>query len=187
MSNVIDLFTRQAIVVEPLLINNHDKPESVLDLPIRKEKGLYLGRKLSMPFYSKLALFKASNVYFDIERTQAWSYGWWRFVDFINGYVVFNTYRYSSSTSRHQSKVLKLLRELDIKIDFWLEVPGGLQDGLASAKELYLDRIARLGREMDKPRSKKEKNIERLYDIEECHNALTNIELIENSKLNEGA
>jgi hypothetical protein len=45
------------------------------------------------------------------------SYGHWCFVRRINGKVVFNNYRYSVTTSGHQSAVRYLLADLGIKID----------------------------------------------------------------------
>lgn len=81
-----------------------------------------------MKYYTKLKLYKASNVYFNPEICQAYSYAWWKFVDKIKGKVIFNSYRYSNSTCKHQRKVRSVLRELGIKIDIEIEAPRGLQD-----------------------------------------------------------
>lgn len=79
-----------------------------------------------MKYFSRLGIYKASNVSFNPDTCQAYSYGWWRFVDCINGKVVFNDYSYSNSTNKHQSKVRNLLAEQDIKIDLFVKVHCGL-------------------------------------------------------------
>lgn len=66
------------------------------------------------------------NCVFDPKTNTATSYSWWVFVSQIEGKVVFNNYRYSNSTSKHQSKVRRLLDSLNIKIDVELPVPQGL-------------------------------------------------------------
>lgn len=81
-----------------------------------------------MKYFTRLKVYKANNVVFDPETLRAYSYNWWRFVDKIKGKVVFNNYTYSSSTSKHQSKVRSVLRELNIKVDYWIDAPKGLQD-----------------------------------------------------------
>jgi hypothetical protein len=100
-----------------------------------------------MKYYSRLKLYKASNVYFNPETCQAYSYNWWRFVDRIKGKVVFNGYTYSSSTSKHQSKVRSVLASKGIKIDFYIEAPRGLQDldaALAYTYRQYFEAKAKL-------------------------------------------
>ncbi len=73
-----------------------------------------------MKYFKRLNVYKASNVSFYPLTREAYSYGWWRFVAIIDGLVVFNEYRYSVSTSKHQQKVSGLLRELGIKIDLYV-------------------------------------------------------------------
>ena len=70
-----------------------------------------------MKYFKRLGLYKASNVTFDPSTCTALSYDWWVFVKRIEGKVVFNGYRYSVSTAKHQRKVRTLLRELGIRID----------------------------------------------------------------------
>lgn len=81
-----------------------------------------------MRYYSRLGVYKASNVLFNRQTCTAVSYDWWFFVKRVNGMVVFNSYRYSVTTSRHQSKVRQLMRELGIKIDLEVSVAEGLQN-----------------------------------------------------------
>lgn len=83
----------------------------------------------------KRGVYLRANQVFSPARCQATSYGWWLFVDRIGDRVVFNSYRYSTTTSKHQSQMRQLLRELGIAIDVEIEAPKGLQD--LAAAELY--------------------------------------------------
>ncbi len=80
-----------------------------------------------MKFMKRAGIFKASNVTFNPETCQAYSYNWWRFVDIVNGKVIFNNYNYSPSTCKHQSKVRSVLESQGVKIDFFVKAQGGLQ------------------------------------------------------------
>lgn len=73
-------------------------------------------------------IFTASNVTFDKDLTEARSYQWWVFVKKIQGKTVFNSYRYSPTTGKHQHKVRSLMRTLGIKIDVEVQVKEGLND-----------------------------------------------------------
>jgi hypothetical protein len=75
----------------------------------------------------KSGIYKASNVTFDPSTLSAYSYKWWRFVAIIDGLVVFNNYKYSPTTGRHQYKVRSLLNELGIKIDIEMPLPRGIR------------------------------------------------------------
>jgi hypothetical protein len=61
---------------------------------------------------------------------EARSYQHWLFVTNINGLVVFNDYKYSISTAKHQSAVRRLLQGLKIKIDVFVEQLESLDDGI---------------------------------------------------------
>lgn len=89
-----------------------------------------------MKFFSRLGIYKASNVTFNPNTVQAYSYDWWKFVAVINGFVVFNNYRYSVSTGKHQSKVRRLMDELGLKIDVYVNIPEGLQTSDVGRKAL---------------------------------------------------
>lgn len=65
---------------------------------------------------------------FYADKIEATSYGHWCFVKVINGKVVFNNYSYSSTTSRHQSAVRCLLRELGINIDVNVDINSSLDE-----------------------------------------------------------
>jgi hypothetical protein len=114
--------------------------------------------------YSKLNIFKASNVEFNPNTGVATSYNWWKFVDRIGGLVVFNSYYYSPSTSRHQSKVSSLLSQLGIKVDVSFEAPKGLQN-LEAAVTHYESKISALIIAIQKPGTRAEKNKERAKEV----------------------
>ena len=82
-----------------------------------------------MKYMKRASIYQASNYNctFDPTKIEARSYKWWSFVRKIEGKTVFNSYRYSVTTAKHQSKVRSLLEELGIKIDLELPVPRGLQ------------------------------------------------------------
>lgn len=113
-----------------------------------------------MKFIKKRNQFESSNLTFNPDTLQAFSYKWWKFCDRINGKVVFNSYSYSVSTSKHQYKIRSLLSQKGIEIDLFLESPHGLDD-LNSAVKLYEKRIAQLQALIEKPKTHKAKNEER--------------------------
>ena len=78
----------------------------------------------------RAGIYQASNynVTFDPKKIEARSYKWWVFVAEVEGKVIFNNYRYSNSTSKHQSKVRALLNDLGIKIDIEMPLPKGISD-----------------------------------------------------------
>jgi hypothetical protein len=118
-----------------------------------------------MKFYSKLKVYKASNVMFDPETMIATSYKWWEFVKVIRGRVVFNAYQYSSTTSQHQMKVRSLLESLDINIDVEIHAPSGLQEP-HSAIDYYEREIKDLQSAINKPGSKTATNMRRANEID---------------------
>lgn len=81
-----------------------------------------------MKYYKRLGIYKAGNVEFNPETMQATSYRHWLFVNKIKGKVVFNDYRYSMSTGRHQRKVEEVLNELGIKIHLYVSNRRSLSD-----------------------------------------------------------
>jgi hypothetical protein len=108
--------------------------------------------KTALKFMKRAGIYKGVNVTFNPETKTALSYNWWEFVKVIGGKVFFNSYRYSTSTQRHQSKVRRLLEALEITIDFDVEAPQGLQNSLG-AIEYMETRIKTLFDEMAKGRN----------------------------------
>jgi hypothetical protein len=121
-----------------------------------------------MKFMKRKGTYESSNVSFDPEYCRAHSYGWWRFVDQINGKVIFNNHSYSMSTCRHQSKVRNLLGKLGIEIDFFINARSGI-DRLGNWKkeaiEDYNLTIAGYRLALDSPRRKKALDEERLIQL----------------------
>lgn len=124
-----------------------------------------------MKYNHKANIYKASNVIFNPETEVATSYDWWQFVKRINGQLVFNNYYYRSTTCKHQSKVRRLLGELGIQIDQYIEAPEGLQD-IPSAIDHLKRQASALQAAIDKPRSQRRKNEERRRDIWKIHEKL---------------
>lgn len=79
-----------------------------------------------MKYMKRAGVYKASNVEFNPQKIQAFSYAWWKFVKVFGNHVVFNNYHYSNSTRKHQSKVRGIMHELGIKIDFVANVRESL-------------------------------------------------------------
>lgn len=142
--------------------------EQVLNLikkhELKAKLKKYEFQGLSLKYYPRLHQFKAANVKFNPENLQAYSYDWWRFVEKMGPFLVFNNFRYSVSTSKHQNKVSSLLDQLGFETDFSFEAPDGLQN-LDSAIKHYERKITSLREEIAKPRSHKAKNDERRWEI----------------------
>lgn len=115
----------------------------------------------------KSGIYKAANVTFNPETNEAYSYAWWRFVGVVNGRVIFNNYRYSVTTAKHQSKVRSLMAQLGIEIDHEFACPKGLQNAYwaESSFEHYAREMVRLESAMAKPGTRKAKNAERAEQL----------------------
>lgn len=117
-----------------------------------------------MKYYKRLKVYKSSNCFFDPNAIYATSYNWWSFVEIVAGKTVFNDYRYSITTTGHQRKVMRLMKELKMKIDVMIECPKGLDD-LNSAITWYEHKIKDLQTLIDRPKSQKAKNKQRIQMI----------------------
>lgn len=80
-----------------------------------------------MKFFSRLKLYKATNVTLNPATLDAFSYGWWRFVAVVEGKVIFNSFRYSVTTAKHQRKVRSVLADLGVTVDLDLQLPRGIR------------------------------------------------------------
>ncbi len=142
----------------PVIVSNTEKPKEKKPMQTRQKiGGLY--------YYPRLDRWKASNVSLDPTMMKAWSYDWWVMLDMIDDQLIFNEYRYSNSTSKHQSKVRSWLRTKDFD---YVEIssPRGLQD-LESSVAYYQDEINALEKQIAKPGTRKAKNLERQKQITE--------------------
>lgn len=121
-----------------------------------------------MRFYPTLNKYKSynGNNTFNPETFRAYSYKWWLYVAKIDGVIVFNDFRYSRTTAKHQNQMRSVLEEIGVQYDTWwsVECPGGLQD-LQSGIRLYTERIDTLQSEIDKKGSRRAKNEERKAQI----------------------
>jgi len=124
-----------------------DKKEVVKRIEMAKRKHVldcakhkWMGSEfyLRMKYFTRLNVFKGSNVCFNPETLEATSYDWWFFVKKINGKLVFNDYRYSNSTRRHQRNVQSLLNQLGIKINLYVNQRESLSSGI-KVSHLYED------------------------------------------------
>ena len=73
-----------------------------------------------------LKLIKSRNRYENSTKTNvvtlgkglsAVSYNWWTYLKVVDGHIVFNQYKYSLTTQKHQRECLRLLESRGIKID----------------------------------------------------------------------
>ena len=116
----------------------------------------------------RTGVYKASNVEFNPITISAYSYDHWKFVSVINGLVVFNGYRYSSTTARHQAKVMHLMVSLGIKIDLHIETRYSLATSYAldDAYDVVSKQVQELEDKIINPRSKKALASERIAALQ---------------------
>ena len=151
-----------------------------------------------MKYYTRLKEYKASNVSLTIEpKLEAYSYAWWLFVVRYKGLVIFNNTNYSSSTSRHQRKVRRVLYDLNIKIDIELNntrrsfgksygsyVSHCPSDGdfVKAAIENEIENIGLINKNLadliKKPRTRKSTNEKRAQQIEENKNQIKKLKKV---------
>ncbi len=122
-----------------------------------------------MKYFKTLKVYKASNVQLNAETLEATSYDWWTFQKKIGKFLVFNTYNYSNSTCKHQSKVRQLNNNLGVTPDLYLEVSEGLQGKACfnTAVMEYQNRIKGIQAAISKKGSRKSTNAEREQQIEQ--------------------
>lgn len=119
-----------------------------------------------MKYYKKLKIYKNStgSNYYDPQKQEAFSYKWWRYLQVINGVLVFNDYDYSVTTSQHQSALLSII---GYRTAYRVSAPRGLE-GISSiysyAKELKREN-ASLSKAILKPRTRRSTNEYRLKQI----------------------
>lgn len=131
-----------------------------------------------LKYYKKLHIFRNStgtNI-FDVGRMLATSFNWWQYYKVIKGVKIFNNYRYSYSTSKHQRDFLELI-EYDILVapNLIIESPKGLQD-LQSAVDYYNFKIEKLKLDISKKGSKQSKNLKRFDEIKDYRHKIQSIQ-----------
>lgn len=103
----------------------------------------------SIPYRPRLGIFKytaRSKNEFNPETFEAYSYGHWCYVARINGKVVFNEYRYSNTTTRHQGAMSSLLRQLGVKVDLYVSQSNRIRsnDDVQSLRQSLLNLYSEL-------------------------------------------
>lgn len=91
-----------------------------------------------MKYMKRAQIYKGNNVTFNPATKDAYSYGWWRFVAVVEGVLLFNNFRYSVTTAKHQRKVAGVMHELGIRENVTLALPRGIRHDQTLA-ELYLE------------------------------------------------
>lgn len=76
---------------------------------------MFGGGSCSLKYYKRLKIYKNSTntVSFDPEYKLGYSYNW-NFLAMVNGKLVFNNYRWSTTTTSHQYAVASTLRDLKL-------------------------------------------------------------------------
>lgn len=98
--------------------------------------------KPRIKYFSRLNVFKKSNLIFNPETMLAVSYKWYNILQVINGKVYLNNYSYSISTIKQYYLLSHLLDQLKIEYKT-LESPLGLQNLNSSVKH-YVNELAKL-------------------------------------------
>lgn len=115
-----------------------------------------------MKYFKRLKVYKNynGNNYYDPEKQEAYSYKWWRYLQVIEGVLVFNNYSYSPATSSHQSALKSIL---DNKGYTTIYTHASL-NGISSIKNyinILTEEVAALDEKIRSPRTQKRKNLDR--------------------------
>ena len=172
MGKLIKLFDEKA-----------EKPKTVKPKTVKPKTEAE--KNSGMKYMVRSNTYKASNVYFDCDTEQAYSYDWWCFVSRINGVLVFNDHNYSPSTNKQQSKVKSLLNALGLEY-FRVNTRYSLgpigRTGLERSIEALESENAELTELINKKRSRKTKNIRRAHKIKLNLEQIKKIQKIMNYK-----
>jgi hypothetical protein len=122
-----------------------------------------------LKLYTKLKIFKNSTNTnsFDLLNMEATSYRHWTYLRIIPeiGLVFNNTY-YSSTTNKHQRDTMTLLDKLGIKIDMCIYKSSKNLYNLSGIIDDLETEIRHLKRLVEKPKTHKDKNKERIKEID---------------------
>jgi hypothetical protein len=127
-----------------------------------------------MKWFSRLGVYKLSNVIFRPSDMSAYSYKWWQFMGYApSGALIFSDFSFSTSTSKHQRDVRRLVQNrMGRQIDFFLEMPNGVNDPRAA-----IDHYERMIRDttaaINKPKTHKAKNAQRYTKIAHCYECIS--------------
>ena len=115
-----------------------------------------------MKYIKKRQRYEASNLTYDPLRKHAVSYRWWDISRIVGGQLVINRYSYSISTIKHIRKVERKLKYP--KDALYINVYASSLNS-KEVVDAFTNQIAMLYAEVNKPRSHKKKNEERLAQI----------------------
>lgn len=102
------------------------------------------------------------------------SYKWWSTLKTVKGKIIFNKYRYSNTTSKHQNDLRSALRYLNIPIDHEFECSEGFQvNSFENTVKNYLYAIGELKAAIKDKNTNAVKNQERKKEITELQKELT--------------
>ena len=143
MSNVYNLFTGKLItdgsehIAQTQLMDEIvSKSSNFIEVkPNTFRKRTKKDKVCEFTYQPRKNRYSKANCYLDMDTLEARSYAWWAFVKKIQGKLVFNSYQYSVTTSKHQRQLRILLDHLNIKIDMIVNVRTGLQN-INTLKEL---------------------------------------------------
>ncbi len=147
---------------------------------IQKIMTINPNQKYRIKYYSRLNVFKASNLVFDPENMTGYSYEWYKLAKSFNGVLVVNNYNYSASTCKHIIKIKTLFDQLGLTYET-IEAPKGLQN-LEVSEDHYKNKIESLTKLVNTKGTRKAKNVERLAEIEKLKNKLTFIQSLKQSE-----
>jgi hypothetical protein len=133
-----------------------------------------------MKFSKKRQQYESSNVSFNPETLEAYSYSWWAFSKVIDGKLVFNAYGYSMSTRKHQRKVRDLMDKLGLKPDLTLFLTDTTlsYSALESESRLAKIEIEKIKETLNNSRRKKALDSERQSAIMRLENHIKQVETV---------
>lgn len=100
---------------------------------------------------------------YNTDTEMAHSYNWYVLAKRFNGVMYINTYAYSNTTCKHIRQLEALFMELGIDYKT-IEAPKGLQS-LDESLQLYKHRAINIQNLINKPKTRKAKNLERMSDL----------------------
>lgn len=124
-----------------------------------------------MKYFKRLNVYKSgkgtgTNIYYP-EKEEAYSYGWFCYARHIKGIGwVITANNYSNTTAKHINKFLRLKGYPKVK---YINAPKGLKDK-ESIIVNYEYQISQLLSEINKPSTRKDKNIQRAAKIQSMRN-----------------
>lgn len=129
-----------------------------------------------MKYYKKLKVYKNSTGknLVDLINLEAWSFRWWQYLKVFDNKLVFNNYTYSNCTAKHQNRALRLLKDNNIKIDAFIEVPKGFQNSFWSetTKEHYNYKISKVNERLANPRTRTKTRPQLMAELKELNSKL---------------